>query len=70
MDAVVGVLNMGNVEFGLVNDDTPRPSADSRENITNVARLMNIDLEQLVNALTTKRQTIGKEVLTSPLTID
>ena len=70
LDAVVGVLNMGNVEFGLVNDDTPRPSADSREAITMAARLLNIDLEQLVNALTTKRQTIGKEVLTSPLTID
>ena len=40
LDAVVGVLSLGNVEFGLVNDDTPRPSADSRDDITSVARLM------------------------------
>ena len=70
LDCVVAILNMGNVEFGLINDDTVRPAADSRDCITNVARLLGVDLAKLVNALTSKRQVIGKEVLESPLTID
>ena len=70
LDAVVAVLNLGNVEFGLVNDDTPRPAADSRDNITTAARLLGIDLAKLVNALSTKRQVLGGEVIDSPLTID
>lgn len=70
LDCVVAILNMGNVEFGLVNDDTVRPAADSRDCITTVARLLGVDLAKLVNALTSKRQVIGKEVLESPLTID
>ena len=50
IDAVIAVLNMGNVEFGFVEngDDTPRPSADSREHITTAARLLGVDLAKLV----------------------
>ena len=70
LDAVVAVLNLGNVEFGLINDDTPRPASDSRDNITTAARLLGVDLAKLVNALSTKRQVLGGEVIDSPLTID
>ena len=55
LDCVVAVLNMGNVEFGMINDDKAGPSADSRDYITTVARLLGVDLAQLVTAITTKR---------------
>jgi len=61
---------MGNVEFGFVGDDMPRPSADSRDFITSVARLLGVDLAVLVNAVTKKKQIIGNEVLESNLTIE
>ena len=72
LDTVVAILNMGNVEFGMLdeNGDKVGPSADSREYITTAARLFGVDLTKLVIALTTKRQVIGKETLDSPLTID
>ena len=72
LDTVVAILNMGNVEFGMLdeNGDKVGPSADSREYITTAARLFGVDLTKLVIALTTKRQVIGKETLESPLTID
>ena len=72
LDTVVAILNMGNVEFGMLdeNGDKVGPSADSREYITTAARLFGVDLTKLVVALTTKRQIIGKETLDSPLTID
>ncbi len=44
LDTVIAILNMGNVEFGMIDDDTPRPSADSRDYITTAARLLNVDL--------------------------
>lgn len=44
LDCVVAVLKMGNIEFGLVNDDTVKPSADSRDCIESVARLLGVDL--------------------------
>jgi len=40
LDCVVAVLNIGNVEFGMIDDDKAGPSADSRDYITNVARLL------------------------------
>ena len=46
---------MGNVEFGFVGDEIPRPSADSRDFITNVARLLGVDLAVLVKTITTKK---------------
>ena len=61
---------MGNVEFGFVGDEIPRPSADSRDFITNVARLLGVDLAVLVKTITTKKQIISKEVLESSLTIE
>ena len=70
LDAVVAILNLGNVGFGMVDDNTPRPAADSRDYVTTAARLLGVDLAKLVNALSTKRQVIGKEVLESPLTIE
>ena len=72
LDTVVAILNMGNVEFGMLdeNGDKVGPSADSREYITTAARLFGVDLTKLVISLTTKRQVIGKETLDSPLTID
>ena len=70
LDCVVAVLNMGNVEFGMITEDKAGPSADSRDYITTVARLLSVDLATLVNALTMKRQVIGKEVIESPMTID
>ena len=70
MDCVVAVLNMGNVEFGMVTEDKAGPSADSRDYITTVARLLGVDMAQLVHAITMKRQVIGKEVLESPITIE
>ena len=70
LDAVVAVLNMGNVEFGLINDDQPRPSQDSKDYITAAARLMGVDLKDLVNALSVKKQEVAKEVINTPLTID
>ena len=70
LDCVVAVLHMGNVEFGLVDDDKPRPAADSRDTITMAARLLGVDLAKLVEALSIKRQVIGGETLDSPLTID
>lgn len=72
IDAVIAVLNMGNVEFGFVEngDDTPRPSADSREHITTAARLLGVDLAKLVNCITMKKQTVGKEIFESALTLE
>ena len=72
LDTVVAILNMGNVEFGMLdeNGDKVGPSADSREYITTAARLFGVDLTKLVIALTTERQVIGKETLDSRLTID
>jgi len=67
---VVAVLNMGNVEFGLINDDVPRPSADSKDNITMAARLLGVDLEKLVHALTMKKQLLGREIIETNLDID
>ena len=34
------------------------------------ARLLGVDLTKLVHSMSTKKQTIGKEVMESPLTID
>lgn len=55
LDCVVAVLNMGNVEFGEITEDKMGPSADSRDYITNVARLLGVDLAALINAITMKR---------------
>jgi len=70
IDTVVAVLNMGNVEFGMLDDDTPRPSADSKDYITAAARLLGVDLAKMVESLTTKKQVIGKETILTALTID
>jgi len=70
IDTVVAVLNMGNVEFGVIDDDTPRPSADSKDSITAAARLLGVDLAKMVEALTMKKQVIGKETIMSAMTID
>jgi len=57
LDSVVAVLHMGNVEFGVVdNDETPRPSEDSKDFITTAARLFGVELPVLVKALTMKKQ--------------
>lgn len=70
LDVVVAILNMGNVEFGMINDTRPGPAQDSQDNITTAARLLGVDLVQLINSMTMKKQTVGKEVMESPLTID
>lgn len=70
LDSVVAVLNMGNVEFGLVDNDIPRPSADSKDAITMTARLLGVELEKLVHSLTMKKQLLGREVIESNLNID
>ena len=71
IDTVVAVLNMGNVEFGLIDgDEKPRPAADSRDYFTTAARLLGVELSKLVESLTTKKQVIQKEVILTPLTID
>ena len=46
---------MGNVEFGEITEDKMGPSADSRDYITTVARLLGVDLAVLINAITMKR---------------
>ena len=70
LDCVVAVLNMGNVEFGEISEDKMGPSSDSRDYITAAAGMLGVDLAKLINALTMKRQVIGKEVLDSPMTIE
>ena len=70
LDCVVAILNMGNVEFGEITEDKMGPSADSKEYITTVARLLGVDLAALINAITMKRQVIAREVLDSPMTCD
>ena len=71
LDCVVAVLNMGNVEFGMIDgDETPKPSQDSKDYITMTARLLQVDLAVLVKALSTKRQLLGKDLIESPLTLD
>lgn len=70
IDTIVAVLNMGNVEFGMIDDDTPRPSADSKDYITAAARLLGVDLAKMVESLTMKKQVIGKEIIMSAMTID
>ena len=61
---------MGNVEFGLINEDVPRPSEDSKDAITMAARLLGVDLEKLVHSLTMKKQLLGREIIESNLNID
>jgi len=70
LDVVVAILNLGNVEFGMINDSQPGPAKDSQDNITMAARLLGVDLAKLITSLTTKKQTVGKDVMESPLTID
>lgn len=57
IDTVVAILNMGNVEFGMLdeNGDKVGPSVDSRDYISTAARLLGVDLTKLVMAMTTKR---------------
>lgn len=45
-DSVVAILNLGNVEFGVIDgdEDTARPSIDSKDYLKMAARLLGIDL--------------------------
>ena len=47
IDSVVAILNMGNVEFGMIDENKVGPSADSRDYITTSARLFGVDLPSL-----------------------
>ena len=63
---------MGNVEFGVVDTNTekPGPAADSKDALNLASRLLGIDVEKLVYALTMKKQQLGKDLIESPLTLD
>ena len=72
IDAVVAILNIGNIEFGYVDADQeqPGPSPESESLCRDAARFLQVDLVQLIHAMTRKKQKIGGETIETPLTID
>ena len=67
---MVAILNIGNIEFGLLQDDNPGPTKSSQECLQTACRLLQVDMMMLVKALTKKQTKIAKEVIESALTID
>ena len=61
---------MGNVEFGVNNQDKISPAADCKDTIMMAARLLGVEWEKLVFALTMKRQLLGREIIESNLELD
>ena len=70
LDVVVAILNIGNVEFGNLKDDTVGPASQSKEFLTTACNLLQIDMGMLIKSLTTKQQKIAKEVIETSLSLD
>lgn len=70
LDAVVAILMLGNVEFGMITDTQPGPSADSKELLQTAAKLLGVELKNLIKAMTTKKSIVMKEVMISELTLE
>ena len=70
LDVVVAVLNLGNVEFGLLKDDNVGPAAQSKDHLSEACRFLQIDMNMLIKSLTTKSIKIGNEVIETPLSLD
>ena len=70
LDSVVAILNMGNVEFGVNQQDKVSPAADSKDAVMMTARLLGVEWEKLVFALTMKKQLLGREIIESNLNLD
>jgi len=70
LDAVVAILSLGNVEFGMITDTQPGPSAESKNLLVTAAKLLGIDLKTLIDAMTKKKSVIMKEVMISELTLE
>ena len=70
LDAVVAILLLGNVKFGMITDTMPGPSAESKETLEQAAILLGVDLKTLINSMTTKKSVVMKEVMISELTLD
>lgn len=70
LDATVAILMLGNVEFGMITDTQPGPAAESKETLQTVAKLLGVDLKNLIKSMTTKKSVVMKEVMISELTLE
>jgi len=61
---------LGNVEFGMITDTQPGPSSESKEGLQTAAKLLGVDLKNLIKAMTTKKSVVMKEVMISELTLE
>lgn len=70
LDAVVAILSLGNVEFGMITDTQPGPSQESKELLVTAAKLLGVEMKTLIQAMTSKKSVIMKEVMISELTLE
>lgn len=70
LDAVVAILLLGNIEFGMITDTIPGPSAESKDTLQQAATLLGVDLKTLIKSMTTKKSVVMKEVMISELTLE
>ena len=70
LDAVVAILSLGNVEFGMITDTQPGPSKESKELLVTAAKLLGVEMKTLIQAMTSKKSVIMKEVMISELTLE
>jgi myosin heavy subunit len=61
---------LGNVEFDMITDTQPGPSSKSKEGLHTAAKLLGVDLKNLIKAMTTKKSVVMKEVMISELTLE
>lgn len=66
----MAVLNLGNVEFGRINDNQISASANSKDHLMEVSKLLQIDVKALIKALTIKKTIVAKDVIETQLDID
>ena len=69
LDTVVGVLNLGNIQFHEHNDGVS-PTVQSKEFFIKAAELLKADVKQLIRSMTKKVVVIGGERLESSLTLE
>ena len=74
LDCVVAVLNLGNVDFGLIEvtggDFVASPSLETKDYLMTACKLLQIDLKMLIHSMTKMRVTIHNEVIETKLDLD
>ena len=70
LDIVVAILNLGNVEFGLVSDSQCGPTGDSKNLVKDSAKLLGVDIKSLITAMTMKKTVVMKEEMLTELSLE